>query len=145
MIIGIGTPSSQSRIPLPIMCSLCWSGGENTGHSVPHASRLRPAARLAANASNNSAVSQKDSFAAPLRALSAAVFTSAITALRLRDHGRTHTDFHLRASRIEARQVPSFNAGAGKGFREPGKSRYPAHGRQLRRESRNDATAAGAF
>jgi hypothetical protein len=91
------------------------------------------------------AVSQKDSFAEPFRALSEAVFTSAITALRLRDCGRTHTDFHLRASRIETRQVPSFNAGAGKEFREPGKSRYPAPGHQLRREPRNDATAAGAF
>src|ERR1700722_14108639 len=38
------------------------------------------AARLAANAPNNmAAVNQKDSFAAPFRALSAAVFASAIT------------------------------------------------------------------
>ena len=29
MIIGIGTPSSQSKIPLPMMCSLYWSGDEN--------------------------------------------------------------------------------------------------------------------
>src|ERR1700683_1454115 len=30
MMIGIGTPSSQRRIPLPMMAPLNWSGGENS-------------------------------------------------------------------------------------------------------------------
>jgi hypothetical protein len=64
------------------------------------------AARLAANAPNNmAAVSQKDSFAAPFRALSAAVFASAIMSL---------TRF--------GPVFPPVNAGAGKRFRSSKKT-----------------------
>ena len=79
-MIGMGTPRSQRSIPLPMICAPYNGLGVRTrSFQVP--SRSEPpstAARLAANAPNNmAAVSQNESFAAALRASSAAVFASA--------------------------------------------------------------------
>src|SRR5271156_3944526 len=83
MIIGIGTPSSQSRIPLPMIISPYVVRGVRTrSFQVP--SRSEPpsvAARLAEKApKRNAAVSQKEKCAAFLLALSASVFASVTTA-----------------------------------------------------------------